>query len=54
MFGGGEGAAPYKATALLVLNIFAPFLRKKPFLKDPRIRSTGLETGCKPVLFNLL
>ena len=26
----------------------------KPFRKNPRICSTGLETGCKPVLLNLI
>ena len=45
-FGGTEGAAPFKA--YFVCSIFCTFF--KSFGKNSRISSTGLETGCKPVL----
>ena len=34
-------------------HLFAPFFALKPFGKNPRSRSTGLETGCNPVLLYL-
>ena len=34
-------------------HIFAPFFALKLFRKNPRSRSTGLETGCKPVLYSM-
>ena len=57
-FGGGEGAPHFLKPYLLhhfctVFKLFesVPFL--KPFGKKPRTCSTGLETGCKPVLLKM-
>ena len=48
-FGGAEGVAPFKAC---FSAIFAPLITFKNLLeKNPRICSTGLEAGCKPILF---
>ena len=49
-FGGAEGPVIYEAYFCTVFNLFENDPSLKPFWKKPRIHSTGLETGCKPVL----
>ena len=51
-FGGGEGATPLGNISINVCTVFAPFFGT--FLKNPKLCSTGLETGCKPVLLPLV